>query len=143
MHRAPGYNLRGMIDILQHVDLIAEFVGATTSFNPNDMSFNHHGAKPWAFNIEGNVSFNLWDRPNSIGIGYQKSDQALSLGIPLTRYAIVFNTSVWRNTLQSLELRRDREYAASDVATGAGNIPAKSETGKGDNSVIAQFDYYF
>jgi len=143
VHRVPGYNIRGMLDIGQHFDLMAEYVGASTTFNPGDMSYNNHGAKPWATNLEAAFSFSLWDRPNSIGIGYQKSNEALSLGIPLTRYAVVFNTSVWRNTLQSLELRHDREYAASDVATGAGYIASTPETGKCDNAVIAQFDYYF
>jgi hypothetical protein len=71
------------------------------------------------------------------------------MGVPLTRQYIVFNTSLLRNTLQSLELRHDVQYAASDVATGAGGYVTPPSTrvitqhGRTDNAITAQFDYYF
>ena len=151
-HRVPAYNVRGLFSI-GHVDLIGEYVGASTRFNPNDMSFNGRGAKPWAFDTEAAYSFYILDnKPSSIGVGYAKSGQALSLAIPTTRTSIVFNTSIWRNTLQSLEFRRDLNYAASDTAngpTGAATTTGQctsatcTSTGKYDNAITAQFDYYF
>lgn len=153
VHRVPGYNLRLMLDLGDDWDIIAEYVGASTRFNPNDMSFNNHGAKPYAYDIEIAYSFKiLCDRPSTLGIGYSKTNQALALGLPLTRRSIVFNTSLWRNTLQSIELRRDRHYAASDVANGpiAADTPPGtctastcSQSGKADNAITLQFDYYF
>lgn len=152
-HRVPGYNLRALISIGTKYDLIAEYVGATRHFNVNDMAYNGHGAKPSAFDLQFAYSFQLFDNhPSSISLVYDKSDQALSLGMPLTRKAVVFSTSFWRNTLQSLELRHDRHYAASDTANGpigaaatpgACTSAACFASGKADNAITAQFDYYF
>lgn len=143
VHRVPGYNVRGNFSFGEHTNLIFEYVGASTRFNMADMSYNNHGAKPSAFDIEGAYSFSLLDKPSSVAVGYQKSNQAMSLNLPLTRTSLVFSTSWWRNTLQSLEFRRDKQYAASDVATSAGGNAVTQQTGKGDNVVTAQFDYYF
>lgn len=152
-HRVPGYNLRGLFGIGESIDLIAEFVGATTAFNPNDMSFQHHGAKPWALDTEAAYTFTILDnRPSTLAVGYQKSNQALSLGLPLTRYSLVFTTSLLRNTLEGIEFRHDRNYAESKVGNGpvgAATTPgactaaACTATGKADNAITATFDYYF
>lgn len=151
-HRVPAYDLRASLDIGEHINLIGEYIGTAKEFNLNDMSYNGHGAQPSALDLEAAYSNYLWDRPVSVGIGYTKSDQALSLDIPLTRYSLVFNTSIWRNTLQSLEFRVDRNYAASD----SGNGPVGAQTSVGsctsltcaqnggiNRAVTAQFDYYF
>lgn len=143
VHRVPGYDVNTVLGLGDHIDLIGEFITASTSFNPNDLSYKGSGAKPWAFDLEAAYSIDLFDtKPSSLGIGYTQSHEALALGLPLNRISLVLNTSWWRNTLQSLEFARDREYAASDTATGAGGVAATSN-GHTDKSVTAQFDYYF
>lgn len=152
-HRVPGYNAHANIGIGEHIDLIGEYVGASTTFNSNDMSYNGHGAKPSAFDFEGAYTFTIFgDRPSAFGIGYSKSNEALSIGLPLKRYYAAVNTSIWRNTLQAIEIRHDQNYAASDSGngpTGAAATPgactafACTATGKGDNAITASFDYYF
>ncbi len=152
-HRVPAYNLRGLLSLGSHVDLIAEYVGASTTFNVNDMSYNGRGAKPWALDTQAAYSFYILDnRPSALGIGYAKTGEALAVGLPTTRYSMVFNTSLWRNTLQSLEFRHDVNYASSSTAngpTGAASTPGAcvsascAGSGESDNAITAQFDYYF
>jgi len=142
-NRVPAYDLRASLTLGEHLDLIAEYIIASNRFSPMDMSFNNHAAKPSALDVQAAFSFSAFKRPSSIGIGYGKSNQLLAMGIPLTRTSLVFNTSWWRNTLQSLEFRHDRQYAESAVATGAGDTAVPSQNGESDNAVTAQFDYYF
>lgn len=142
VHRVPAYNLRARMEIGDTIDLIGEYVGATTRFNPNDLSFNGRGARPEALHTEAVYTFQTFAHPSSIGAAYGVARQALALGLPAERYSVTFNTSLWRNTLQSLEFRRDLNYAASSVATGSG-FPGFTASGKADNIVTAQFDVYF
>jgi hypothetical protein len=153
VHRVPAYNLRTILGLGTKWSFIGELVTASTRFNPNDMSFNGRGARPWAFDTQLGYSFRILDnKPSNVGIGYAKTHEALSLGLPTTRYSLVFNTSLWRNTLQSLEFTHDKNYAASNIANGPVGAEATpgactattcTSTGKSDNGVIAQFDYYF
>ena len=143
VHRVPAYDLRATVSVGPHIDLITEYVRASTHFNVNDMSFQGHGALPSAMDAEASYSFSFFDKPSSIGIGYGKSYQSQAMQIPLRRESLVLNTSWLRNTLQSLEFRRDRQYAASVVSTGAGDTAVAAATGKNDFAVTAQFDYYF
>lgn len=143
VHRVTAYDVRANLNFGPHIDFVGEYIVATQNFNMTDMSYNGHGAKPTALDLEAAYSFNAFDRPNSIGIAYDKSQQALAMGLPSARYAIVMATSIWRNTLQSLEIRHDREYSSGDTGTSANNSPITIHTGSSDNAVTAQFDYYF
>lgn len=142
-NRVPAYNLRGSFSFGKNIDIIGEVVSATRSFSMQDMSFNSHGAKPWAADLQALYSFPILDcKPSSIGVNIERTGQALALGLPETRYSAVFNTSLLKHTLQSLEFRRDHFYGSSKVATVAGNSVA-SGRGIYDNVLTAQFDYYF
>ena len=149
-HRVPAYDLRATLNLLDHFDFIGEYVGASTRFNPNDMGFNGHGAKPWAFDSQLAYSFYvLNDKPSSVGIGYARTHEALSLGLPKNRYSVVFNTSYFRNTLQSIEFRHDNNYAKGNTANGPTTTATGctaalcAGSGRADNAVTLLFDYYF
>lgn len=148
-HRVPGYNLRGVFGLGDKIDFIAEFVSATTQFNPADMSYNGHGAKPYAYDLELGYSFMMFEKPNTIALDYAGSHEALAVGLPLTRYGVVWTASLWRNTLAALEFRHDNNYGSSTTANGpvVAGLTCSSVTcagvGKSDNQVSASFDYYF
>jgi hypothetical protein len=141
-HRVPAYDIRGLISIGQHIDLLAEYITASTSFNSGDLTMNNQGAKPQALNAEAAYTFDAFARPSSIAVGYGMTKDALALQLPAQRYSMVFNTSIWRDTLQALEFRHENNYAASSVASGSG-VPAPQSSGKSNNIVTAQFDIFF
>lgn len=141
-HRVPAYNLHGLIGIGDNIQLIGELVGATTHFSAQDMTFNDGQAKPFAWNLEGVYNIPRFHKPTSISFGYQRSYDALAIGLPRTRYAAVINTSYWKSTLQSLELRHDINYSGTNTSSGSG-IAGPDGGGKSVNMVTFQFDYYF
>lgn len=141
VHRVPALNVRGKFSLGDHLDVITEYVGATTSFNPNDLSFNVNGAKPWGMNAEAAYSFSCFEKPSAVGVGFSQIKEALALGLPERRFGLVFNTSLWRNTLQAIEFRHDINYASSNTSSGSG--VAYVGTGTVDNIVTAEFEVYF
>jgi len=141
-HRVPAYDVRGIVSIGKQIDVLAEYISASKQFSPSDLTMNGHGAKPQALNAEIAYTFNTFAHPSSIAVGYGMTKDALALGLPAKRYSFVYNTSIWNDTLQSIEFRHEVNYSASSTASGSG-IAAASESGKSDNIVTAQFDVYF
>jgi hypothetical protein len=144
-HRVPAANVRAMLAIGNSINILGEYIGAINSFSANDLTFNSHGAKPKAINLEGAYTFELFSRPTSIALGYGKSWDGLALNLAMQRFSLELNTSWWKDTLQSLEFRHDQNYAESNYATGTSTNPtiAIMGAGKPDNMVTAQFDMYF
>lgn len=128
-------------------NLTAEWVSATSSFRPQDLSFNGRGARPSAGQFEGGVTFMAFDRPSSVAVGYQWSKNALALNIPRQRISGVFNISIWKDTVESLEYRHDIDYKQNQFANGASpagvtNINTVG-TGKTADTLLAQIGVYF
>ena len=143
--RVPALNLHGLFSVGSHVDLLMEYVGALTSFSVENLTYDSHAAKPRALTLEAAYSFTAFDRPSSVALGYGRTRDALAVGLALQRYQAVFNTSWWKDTLQSIEFRHDQNYAESAYATGSGTAVTQliHGAGKSDNMVTAQFDIYF
>ncbi len=142
VHRVPAYDFNLKFSLGDNWQMIAEYIFASTNFSNDDLQFDDHGAKPQAANIE--VIYNIpWITfPTSISGSYQLSEDALAIGLPAKRYSLTANTSFWRNTLQSLELRRDINYGKSDTSTGSG-VTGPSGNGGFANVITLQFQYYF
>ena len=142
VHRVPAYDLRGLFAIGKRWNFIAEYIRSATHFSVNNLSYNSHGAQPQALNTELAYTFTVFNRPASIVGGYGMTKEALAIGLPAKRYSLVVNTSIWRDTLQSLELRHDIDYGTMVTSTGQG-ILGPTGTGRSDNVITAQFDIYF
>lgn len=141
-HRVPAYNLRAILDFGNEFDFLGEFITSSTAFNQNDLTMDNHGARPKALNTELTYSFQSFSRPTAIAIGYGMTKDALALQLPAQRYSMTINTSIWKDTLQSLEFRHDVNYAQSAFATGS-TIAAPQQSGQPNDAITAQFDVYF
>lgn len=127
--------------------LAAEWAGAIEAFRTQDLSFNGRAARPQALQTEIDMTFRAFDRPSSIGIGYQWSKDALALNLPQQRFIGVFNISIWKDTVESLEYRHDIDYNINQFANGAAPIGMVNAntigTGQSSDTVSAQIGVYF
>ncbi|WP_131782082.1 FlxA-like family protein [Legionella gresilensis] len=144
--KVNGLNLHGNVSFDRY-SLTAEWVGAAKSFRVQDLSYNGRGAKPQAFQLEAGMTFRAFDKPASVAIGYQRSKEALALNLPKQRISGVFNISIWKDTVESIEYRHDIDYGANSYANGAappGVINANTfGTGRASDAVVAQIGVYF
>ena len=97
----------------------AEWVGVTGPFRAQDLSFNGRGAQPQAVQLEAGVTFKTFDKPASVALGYQWSKDTLALNLPAQRIAGVYNISIWKDTVESIEYRHDVNFNATNYANGA------------------------
>lgn len=146
VRKTPALDFHGNIGIDRY-NFTAEWVGAIDRFRPQDLSYNGYGARPQAIQTEVGMTFRAFNRPSSIGVGYQWSKDALALNLPKQRILGVFNISIWKDTVESLEYRHDMDYGATQFANGAAppgfvNIPTIG-TGQSADTVSAQIGVYF
>ncbi len=146
VRKTPAIDFYGNLGI-DRFNFSAEWVTVTEAFRAQDLSFNGYGAKPQALQTEIGMTFKTFNKPSSIGVGYQWSKDALALNLPHQRLIGVFNISIWKDTVESLEYRHDMDYGAYQFANGAAptggfNAPTIG-TGKSADTVSAQIGVYF
>ncbi|MCC5792774.1 MAG: LbtU family siderophore porin [Legionellaceae bacterium] len=146
VRKIPGVDVRGSINI-DGYNFIGEWVGASQRFPEQDLSFNLHGAQPQAGQLEVNKTFMVLNKPASIGAGYQWSSQALALGLPRQSLLAVFNISIWKDTVESIEYRHNRDYRANQQGNGIAPTGQMNEpvigTGKSSDTLALQLGVYF
>lgn len=144
--KIPGFDIHGNISIDRY-NFTAEWTTATKIYNPNDLSFNGYGARPSAGQLETSVTFRFVDKPASAGIGYQWTREALALNLPIRRWIAVFNISIWKDTVESIEYRHDIDYSSDDFANGIAPVGIVNlntlGTGRTSDTVSAQIGVYF
>lgn len=146
IENVPGFDAHLNLSI-ERFNFSVEWLTATGTFRSQDLSFNGLGAKPSAGQTEANVTFMAFDKPASFGVGYQWTREALALNVPKQRISAVFNISIWKSTVESLEYRHDIDYGRFQFANGA-SLPGVQNlnilgTGRALDSVVAQIGIYF
>ena len=144
--KVPAVGVHGTLNIDRY-NFTAEWVGTTSAFRPEDLSFNGLGAKPQGLQLEAGVTFNAFHKPSSVAVGYQWAKDTLALNIPQQSILGVFNISIWKDTVESLEYRHDINYSQYDFANGAApegfvNQNTLSSGGTGD-TLMAQIGIFF
>lgn len=146
VYKVPGIGIHGSTSFDRY-NLTAEWVTATGRFRAQDLSFNGVGAQPQAAQLEGSITFMAFKRPSSVSFGYQWSKDTLALNLPKHRLSGVFNISIWKDTVESLEYRHDIDFNRNQFANGAsapGYINANTVgTGGASDTLLAQIGVYF
>ena len=146
VHKVPGAGVHASFGIDRY-SLTAEWVTSLGRFRPEDLSFNGVGAQLQAAQLEAGVTFMLFDRPSSVSAGYQWSHDTLALNLPEQRLSGVYNISIWKDTVESLEYRHDIDFGRNQFANGSaptGMVNANTlGTGGTADTVLLQIGVYF
>ncbi len=144
--KVPAVGLHGNLNY-DRFNWTAEWVTAIGAFRPEDLSFNGKGALPQAAQMEAGVTFMLFNRPSSLALGYQWSKDTLALKLPQHRMSGVFNISIWKDTVESLEYRHDIDFKTTQFANGASPVGVVNSniigTGKASDTILLQLGVYF
>ncbi len=142
----PAVDVHGILRFDRY-NLTAEWVSSIGNFRTMDLSFNGHGAQPQALQLEAGATFMAFNKPSSFAIGYQWSKETLALRLPEHRISGVFNISIWKDTVESLEYRHDIDFKRGQFANGAapaGYMNANTYgTGRASDTLLAQIGVYF
>lgn len=142
----PAVGVHGNLSI-DRFNFTAEWVGVTQRFRPQDLSFNGQGALPQAAQLEAGVTFKTFHKPASFALGYQWSKDTLALNLPAQRIAGVYNISIWKDTVESLEYRHDINFPKNEYANGAapaGQVNANTiSPGGSSDTVLLQLGVFF
>ncbi len=146
VHKVAGAGIHAILGFDRY-SLTAEWVTSVGRFHEQDLSFNGKGAQPQAVQLEGGMTFMMFDKPSSIGAAYQWSKDTLALNLPEHRVSGVFNLSIWKDTVESIEYRHDINYGVTEFANGAApagfaNVNTIGAGGSTD-TLLAQIGVYF
>lgn len=144
--KVPGAGVHAYVNYDKY-SLTAEWVAASHAFRPQDLSMNGQGAMPQALQLEAGLTFVNFSKPASFSVGYQWSKDALALLMPKQSVNAVYNISIWKDTVESIEYRHDIDYAQTQFANGAAPIGVINTpiygTGRASDTLLAQIGVYF
>jgi hypothetical protein len=139
--RVPAFDVHGEFS-WNCLGLNVEYITALRHFTANDLSFDDEGAHPSALHIEADIKFAFCDHPVVTALAYGRTWESLGLNLPNDSFIIAVSSSIWKNTITSIEYRHDLNYENSDTAGGSG-IVAVNALGNGRNSLVGQIGIYF
>lgn len=141
-HDVPGIALH-LVAKQGPITLIGEYITATKGFDDtNELAFGNSGAQPAAMNLEAGYTWDagIFGKATTVSAGYQKTWEALDLGLPEERLALGMSVEVYKHTTLKLEWAKDTAYGSRK--TGNATL---GNTGTGDTVDIwtAQLAFEF
>jgi hypothetical protein len=100
------------------VNINLSFVSALKKFNPEDLSFNHQGAKPAAISLQSGYQFNIQYLPAKIMSFIDLSSESLGLEIPEKRAGLGLNLYPYKYLDLQFQWFKDYAYSDDSIATG-------------------------
>jgi hypothetical protein len=121
---------------------VGEYISTADSFDTTELPFNSSGAKPEAWNLEVGYNFTVLNKESTFAVGYQGTDEALSLGLPKNRFLTTLSMGIFDKTTLSVEWAHDEDYKSSNSGVDA---DANFVTGTGNeaDTVTAQLAVEF
>lgn len=143
-HNVDAADVHGHLTV-GPLTFLGEYITSLESFAATDMTFDGSGAKPAVMHTEMDYMLPFFAKKHStsIGVSYGRTWQALALNLPEQSYATFFNTSIWRDTQESIEYRHDGNYASGSSANGQGGTTPITPAGSTRNSVVGQVSVFF
>jgi len=92
---------------------IVEYLTASEQFDVADLAFKGAGAEPKAYNIEYSFTGDI-----NFGVAYQKTEEAVALGLPESKVLATVSTELYENTGLSFEYSSSDDYSVADGGTG-------------------------
>lgn len=97
---------------------IAEYVGAADSYEAGELDFRGAGAQPSAWGVEAAVAHELFGKETTFALGYQCTDEAVSLEMPEQRYLATVGIGILENTALAIEYLHADDYSVADGGSG-------------------------
>ncbi|OGT41445.1 MAG: hypothetical protein A3F13_01045 [Gammaproteobacteria bacterium RIFCSPHIGHO2_12_FULL_40_19] len=144
VHSVNGFDGHGQVTV-GNVSVMGEYLGAIDPYSPADLQYNGAGALPRSMHAEMDYLLPFFAKKygTTLGVSFGHTWEALALNLPQDKYSVFVNTSIWRETTESIEYDYAQDYAASAIATGRGATAPILGTGKNSNTVTAQVGVYF
>ncbi|HCC55516.1 MAG TPA: hypothetical protein DEQ20_11450 [Desulfobulbaceae bacterium] len=99
------------------LSVMTEYVAALDAFKPGEMDFAGRGAKPKAWQLELAYTTEVAEREVTLALGYQRTDEAVALGLPEHRYLASVGVGIFAHTTLALEYRHDQDYDLTQGGT--------------------------
>lgn len=111
--RVAGWTASGFAS-LGGVSLLGEYLTAAREFREEDFS----GAEPSSYALEVAYEFEVGGKGVTAAAGYQRSEEAIALELPESRYLVGLSVDLVEGVALGVEWKRDNDYGEADGGTG-------------------------